>query len=241
MNETQWKTAITDDKDGAGRIRGYKIDSLIGGKSFTETAWLLIRGELPTADEAAVFDALLVAMADHGIAVPSVTAARIVASGGNPVNAAVAAGVLALGDAHGGAIEGCMRILASDRDASTIVADAKAAKTRIPGFGHKIFKDKDPRTVRLFEIARGRGVVGRYLDLVEEIGRILALPCNVDGAAAAILLTLGFPVEAGKAIFVIGRTAGIAAHVIEEKMREKPFRRLSEGSYSYDGPAPREL
>lgn len=241
MNEIQWKTAITDDKDGAGRIRGYKIDSLIGGKSFTETAWLLIRGELPSVDEAAVFDALLVAMADHGIAVPSVTAARIVASGGNPVNAAIAAGVLAAGDAHGGAIEGCMRVLASGRDAATIVSDAKTTKTRIPGFGHKIFKDKDPRTARLFEVARSRGFAGKFFDLAEEIGRTLALPTNVDGAAAAILLALGFPPEAGKAIFIIARTAGIAAHVIEEKMREKPFRRLPEGSYEYDGPPPRDL
>ncbi len=223
-----WKTAITDDKDGAGRIRGYAIDQLIGGRSFAETVWLLLRGELPDAKQAKLFEAILVAVADHGIAVPSVTAARIVASGGNSVNAAVAAGVLAAGDFHGGAIEGCMRMLASvvqapggaKEVAASIVDEMDSAGIRILGYGHKIF-EVDPRTTRLFAFARELGFGGRHMEIAEEIAKALSakkgrpLPLNVDGAIAALLSLMGFPAETGKAVFLIGRIAGICAHVVE--------------------------
>lgn len=250
--KTQWKTAITDDSDGAGRIRGYKIEELIGGRSFAEVAWLLLRGELPKKNEAEMFDAILVSTADHGIAVPSVSAARIVASGGNSLNAAAAAGILAAGDMHGSAIEGCMRVLEEGKDknpvsfAEALVTRALEKKMRIPGFGHKVLKN-DPRSARLFQMAKERGIGGNYLKLAEEVERLLGerkgkpLPLNVDGAIAAILLSLGFPPEAGNAAFLMGRIAGICSHVVEERQREKPFRRIDQGEYTYDGPAPRDL
>lgn len=252
MND--WKTAITDDKDGGGRIRGYKIEELIGGRSFAETAWLLLRGELPEPNQAKLFDAMLVAVADHGIAVPSATAARIVLSGGNSLNAAVAAGVLAAGDFHGGAIEGCMRMLASVSQApgepkevaSSVVDQMESQGVRILGFGHKIF-EVDPRTTRLFALARELGITGKHMEIAEEVARALSerkgrpLPLNVDGAIAALLGEMGFPPETGKAVFFMGRIAGICAHVVEERSREKPFRRLDEEEYHYDGPPPREL
>lgn len=250
----QWKTAITDDKDGGGRIRGYKIEELIGGRSFAETSWLLLRGELPEKNQAALFDAMLVAVADHGIAVPSATAARIVLSGGNSLNAAVAAGVLAAGDFHGGAIEGCMRMLAAAAQApgepkdiaASVVDQMEVAGVRILGYGHKIF-EIDPRTTRLFSLARELGVNGRAMKIAEAIAAALSekkgrpLPLNVDGAIAALLCEMGFPPETGKAVFLIGRIAGICAHVVEERSREKPFRRLGEEEYRYDGPPPRDL
>ena len=254
MSDIHWKTSITDDKDGGGRIRGYKIEELIGGRSFAETSWLLLRGELPEKNQAALFDAMLVAVADHGIAVPSATAARIVASGGNSVNAAVSAGVLAAGDCHGGAIEGCMRMLAAAAqapgDAKTVatevVEQTEAAGIRILGYGHKIF-EIDPRTTRLFALARELGINGKHMAIAEEVARALStrkgrpLPLNVDGAIAALLSEMGFPPETGKAVFLMGRIAGICAHVVEERNREKPFRRLGEEEYRYDGPPPRDL
>lgn len=252
--EINWKTAITDDRDGAGRIRGYKIEDLIDGRNFVETIWLLIKGELPEKNESALFNAILVAVADHGIAVPSITASRIVASGGNSTNTAIAAGILACGDSHGGAIEDCMKILEA---ASKISPDAKSAasviveeferkKSRLPGYGHKILQ-VDPRSAKLFSLARKLNIGEKYCALAETIEKELAkskdraLPINVDGAIAALLLAMGFPAEAGKAVFLIGRIAGISAHVIEEKIREKPFRRLQTDEYMYDGVPPREL
>lgn len=253
-DEIKWKTSITDDSDGGGRIRGYKIEDLISGKSFVETVWLLLRGELPSENENALFNAILIAVSDHGIAVPSVLAARVTCSGGNSINASIAAGVLACGDSHGGAIEGCMKIL---EEAAKISSEAKSAakiiveksetkNLRIPGYGHKILQN-DPRSAKLFYLARKLKIGEKYCELAEAISTELSarqgrtLPLNVDGAAAALLLSLGFPSEAGKAIFIIGRVAGISAHVLEEKQREKPFRRLGADEYTYDGVEPREL
>lgn len=252
--EINWKTAITDDKDGAGRIRGYKIEDLIGKKTFVETMWLLMRGELPTENETVLFNAILVAIADHGIAVPSITASRIVASGGNSINAAIAAGVLACGDSHGGAIENCMKMLEAALKmspdtklaASGIVEKFETENLRLPGYGHKILKS-DPRSAKLLSLARSLNIGEKYCELAKAIEAELAgrknraLPLNVDGAIAALLLAMNFPAEAGKAIFLIGRIAGISAHVIEEKVREKPFRRLQADEYAYDGVPPREL
>ena len=252
--EISWKTAITDDKDGAGRIRGYKIEDLIGEKSFIETVWLLIRGELPDKNETALFNAILVSIADHGIAVPSITASRIVASGGNSINAAIAAGVLACGDSHGGAIENCMKMLETASKtspdaksaASLIVEKFESEKLRLPGFGHKIFQT-DPRSAKLLSLARKLNIGEKYCELAEAIEAELAerkkraLPLNVDGAIAALLLSMNFPTESGKAIFLIGRIAGISAHTIEEKTREKPFRRLQADEYLYDGVPPRDI
>lgn len=252
--EINWKTAITDDRDGAGRIRGYKIEDLIGKKTFAETVWLLIRGELPAKNEAALFNAILVAVADHGIAVPSITAARIAASGGNSINAAIAAGVLACGDSHGGAIENSMRMMETalkispdvKSAASGIVEKFETENLRLPGYGHKILQS-DPRSAKLLSLARSLKIGEKSCELAEAIEAELAkrknraLPLNVDGAVAALLLAMGFPAEAGKAVFLIGRIAGISAHVIEEKIREKPFRRLQADEYAYDGVPPREL
>ncbi len=254
MNEIKWKTAITDDKDGAGRIRGYKIEDLIGGKSFVETIWLLMRGELPNENETTLFNAILVSAADHGIAVPSITASRIVASGGNSINTAIAAGILACGNSHGGAIEDCMKMLET---AGNMSPDAKSAaviiiekfeteKSRLPGYGHKVLQ-LDQRSDKLFSLARKLDIGKKYCELAEAIEKELTrrrgrpFPLNVDGAIAALLLAMNFPTEAGKAIFLISRIAGISAHTIEEKIREKPFRRLQNDEYEYDGPPPRDL
>lgn len=253
-NLIKWKTAITDDRDGAGRIRGYKIEDLIGGKNFVEIIWLLLRGELPKENEIALFNAILVSAADHGIAVPSITASRLVASGGNSLNVAVAAGILACGDSHGGAIENCMKMLEETEKmspdtklaASLIVEKFERENMRLPGYGHKILHD-DPRSAKLFALARKLDIGKKYCDLAEAIETKLAerkqrvLPLNVDGAIAALLLSLGFPASAGRAIFLISRITGISAHVIEEKNREKPFRRLDGAEYAYDGVPPREL
>ena len=110
VKQKDWKTSITSNKEGEILVRGYNIDSLIGNLTFAQTAFLVLKGELPNEKEAKMMDAILVSCVDAGIAPPSVVAARTVFSGGNPLNAAVAAGVLTLGDAHGGAIEQCAKM-----------------------------------------------------------------------------------------------------------------------------------
>lgn len=247
MNEPIWKTAITDDRaDGGGRIRGYALTELIGGRSMAEVTWLLLRGELPTANQAKMLDALIVASSDHGVAVPSAVAARTAASGGATMSASVAAGLLAIGPHHGGAIELAMRQLSSGSGKDTVESTLKEGK-RMAGFGHRVYTDEDPRATRLLQLATDLGIAGDACGRAKEVEDALLdakakkFPLNIDGALAAILLDLGFPPELGNGIFVIGRTLGLVAHVAEEAAREKPFRRTPEDQVTYDGLAPRSL
>ena len=84
---------------------------MIDQVSFTDAIWLELKGELPTEKERAMLDAILISTIDNGMGPPSVTNARNSASAGNPMQAAVAAGVLGVGEFHGGAIEECARLL----------------------------------------------------------------------------------------------------------------------------------
>src|SRR5580765_3437582 len=112
-----WRTAIaTSDKTHLW-IRGYDVTALMTRSGFTETIFLLHRGRLPTAGETRLLDAILVAVADHGAGAPSCAAARLAASGNRQsLSAAVAAGVLTIGDEHGGAGAGCMALIAEGVD-----------------------------------------------------------------------------------------------------------------------------
>ncbi|HEY81226.1 MAG TPA: citryl-CoA lyase [Anaerolineae bacterium] len=255
MTEARWRTAITDHVAHEPYLRGYRLVDLIGRYSFAEVAYLTLKGELPTPAAARMMDAMFVAVVDHGVAVPSVVADRMVISGGNPLHVGVAAGVLTFGEAHGGAIETAARILqataAQEGDvaalARTRVAQARANKERLAGFGHRYYKERDPRTARMFEIAREVNFYGRHCALAEAMAAELkaqtgrALVLNVDGAIAAIISDMGFDWRLGKGFFIIGRVVGLVAHGFEEITRERPFRRLGAQDTAYDGPPPRAL
>ncbi|MBI5635849.1 citryl-CoA lyase [Candidatus Micrarchaeota archaeon] len=246
--EQGWKTAVSKSSEQETLIRGYSIEELVGKKSFAETVYLILKGELPSKAEAVLIDAMLVSCVDHGINVPSVTAARIVLSAGNSFNTAVGAGILAIGEFHGGAIEQSAKFLSENREksAADAVKQMRAEKKRIPGFGHKIYTS-DPRTKRMLEIARENKFWGKTIDFALQVEKELEkqsgkkLCLNVDGCIAALITEMGFDYRAGKAFFIIARSAGICAHVLEEWQREKPFRRLDESETVYDGKAKREL
>jgi citrate synthase len=253
MTEDKPKTGISNISPGEIRVRGYNIVDLMGRKSFAEVAYLVLKGNLPTEAEGRMMDAILTSSVDHGITPPSVLAARTVMSGGNPLNAAVAGGILTIGDVHGGAIEQCARLLqewgAKDGDpdeiAGELLADLKSKKQRMPGFGHRLHKT-DPRTVRLFELAKEFDFSGRHQTLARAIEKLFAdqgksLPINVDGAIAAVISDMGFDWRLGKGFFIISRTVGLIAQANEEKTREKPMRNLGISGYIYDGPPPQKL
>jgi citrate synthase len=250
-----WRTAIAQTDETSIRLRGYDITGLMRRTTFAGTVFLLHRGRLPTVDEARLLDAILIGVADHGAGAPSCAASRLVASGNRQsLSAAVAAGVLAIGDEHGGAGEACMELIAAvvrrTRDGATAAEAAAAAVQnlrqsgqRVPGLGHR-HHSTDPRVDVLFSMAREAGVAGEGIAAVvalESAARelIKPLPLNIDGALAAILHDLGFPPPAGKLIFMIGRVAGLTAEVAEEHSREKPMRiRIP---VEYDGEGPRDI
>jgi citrate synthase len=115
----------------------------------------------------------------------------------------------------------------------------------MPGFGHR-YHTKDPRTARLFELAREAGVDGVHMKAARAVEKSFAdakkaLPINVDGAIGAILADLGMNPAAFNGIFMIARTPGLVAHVIEEQSREKPMRRIDPVNHGYDGPPTRSV
>lgn len=257
MTDLSWKTSITEIKPNEVRLRGYRIDELMGSISFAEAVYLAYKSELPSADVARMMNAILVSSIDHGASPPSALAARTVASTGAPLNAAVAAGILSINRHHGGAIQGCMKILqigidrvhqsreTVDKIAADLVAEYKSSGKRIAGLGHRIHTD-DPRTAKLFQLAQDLGISGEGVQMITAIQSSLAdagkaLPINVDGAIAAVLLDLDIPSELANAMFFIARVPGLILQAHEEQTRERPMRRIHPTEISYDGPAPRSL
>lgn len=251
-----WRTSIVQAKDGSIRLRGYDITQLMTRASFVDSVFLLHRERLPNGHERRLLDAVLTSVVDHGSGAPSCATARLAASGNREsLSAAIAAGILAIGDDHGGAGEACMEMIAEgvaqaknqsidlQESARRLASAARATKRRLPGLGHRVHST-DPRTEVLFSMAREEGVAGdgvRFMEAMDAAVReiIKPLPINIDGALAAILYDLGFPPAAGKLIFIVGRVAGLTAEVAEEYTREKPMR--IRVPVEYDGVPPREL
>lgn len=237
-----WRTGIVRADASSIRVRGYDVLDLSARASFTDLICLLHRGRLPSDGERRLLDMILIGGADHGAGAPSCAAARISATGNRQsMSANVAAGLLAMGDEHGGAGAGCMGLIAAglerarresisiEESAYHTVADAKKAGARIPGFGHRVHTDVDPRVEPMFATARRVGVAGDGVRFVEALAPAVAeqikpLPINIDGALAALLHDMGFKPSAGMLIFLISRVAGITAEVAEEYERERPMR-----------------
>jgi citrate synthase len=257
MSDLSWKTAITDIQPNQVRLRGYRIDELMGEITFAQGIYLALRGELPSPEEGRLIDAMLVSSIDHGATPPSALTAHTVASTGAPLNAAVAAGVLSINKHHGGAIFDCMGVLKQvisaaeksgqsiETQADLLIDEFKAQKKRIAGLGHRIHTN-DPRTARLFAMAEEAGISGSGVQAMRALAdgydrRGKNLPINVDGAIAALLVDLDMPQELANAFFIMARVPGLVAHVYEEQTRQRPMRRIHPTDHSYDGPPPRDL
>ena len=251
-------TAISTSNSETILVRGRDLSTgLIGHVGFTEHFWLLLTGELPTDTQRRVLDATLVAIAEHGL-VPSVQAARMtLAAAPEALQGAVAAGILGCGSVVLGSSEAAGRFLADidariaagadeTHAAMEVVREYKAARRAIPGYGHPLHKEFDPRVRRLFEVAAEAGARGRHVGIArrveallpELIGKPLAL--NVSGAIPAVLLDAGYPLQALKGVPILARTAGLIAHLLEEQQRPIGFVLSHAGAQAigYDGDAP---
>src|SRR5438874_5410199 len=211
-------------------VRGYDLtEELIGKVSLGDVAFLELKERLPTPQESVMFNALLVTLVEHGLT-PSTIAARLTYFGApEALQAAVAAGLLGMGDRFGGSIEQAARTLQEapstgdpDTIARDIVESHKASKRIIPGLGHPVPKPADPRTTRLFELADQHGFSGRHVQLMEliaeEATRAYAreLPVNATGAIAAIASEMEFPWRVTRGLAVMARAIGLVAHLQEE-------------------------
>ncbi|PBB95758.1 citryl-CoA lyase [Mesorhizobium sp. WSM3862] len=249
--EEWWRTGIIEMQPGVIRLHGYQIQDLIGRVSFPAMIWLMLRGELPGDDQAALLGIALGAAVDHGPQAPSIAIARMAATCGVGINNAMASAINVLGDVHGGAGEQALSFygnIAAAMDGGASLAEAVSArldrffaeeKGYVPGLGHR-FHPIDPRAPRLIELTRdfaGRGVVsGRFADIAEAIEAEVAtrkgktIPLNIDGATAVIYGELGFPPPLTRGLFVLSRSVGILAHAWEQ----------SQESDRNKGPLPKE-
>jgi citrate synthase len=225
----------------------------MGRLSFTEYFHLLLTGEEPTEEQRFFLDVLLVSIAEHGMMPTNVAARMTLAADPDSLQGAVAAGILGAGPVVLGTSEECARLLeqaqrevASGRDPATgageLARRIHASGGKVPGFGHPVHRPVDPRAERILELADARGVSGPHLllarclrDAVTEVwGKPLTL--NVSMPIAAVLLDLGFPSAAVKAVPILARTAGLLAHLAEEQERPLGFlmARAAEDAVEYE-------
>ncbi len=180
-----WTTAIIDIEPGKIGLRGRPIQELIGAATFTDTIWLMLRGELPSAAHRALLDAALTASVDHGPHAPSIAIARMAVTCGVDLNSAMSSAIGVLGDVHGGAGQHCMELLervrerrAGSASLATAVDDVLESFVAehgkfIPGFGHR-FHPVDPRCEPLLGLVERTAAAGGVSGEFAAIGRALA-------------------------------------------------------------------
>src|SRR5438094_1004793 len=147
MSEPFWKTSLSAVAPNKILIRGYRVEDLMAHCSFGDMIYLTFKGDLPAGNEGRMIEMIVVSSTDHSFLAPSIDATRFVASGGVPLQASVAAGIISLGDHHGGAIEQCARLLQESvpagRSASQVISDCRERRRRIPAVRHHSH-DRDP-------------------------------------------------------------------------------------------------
>ncbi|WP_436534320.1 citryl-CoA lyase [Actinoplanes sp. HUAS TT8] len=225
-----WGTAVSRIEPDRIELRGIPVQDLIGTTGFGAMIWLMLRGSRPSAEQARLLEAALVAGVDHGPHAPSIAVARIAATCGVGINNAMASAINTLGDSHGGAGQQCVELLREIVDSGTPAAEVVAAwQARgiryLPGFGHR-FHTRDPRRdplLALVDRAVTAGTVSgefvaaaRAVEAVLNRGRHRPVPMNIDGATAVIYAELGFPPELARGLFVLSRSVGVLAHAWEE-------------------------
>jgi citrate synthase len=213
-------------------VRGRDLTGdLMGRLSFTEYFHLLLTGDEPTEDQRFFLDLLLVSSAEHGLMPTNVAARMTLAADPESLQGAVAAGILGAGPVVLGTSEECARLLVetarSGREVGDVARELHDAGRKVPGFGHPVHRPVDPRAERILELADARGVSGRHVALAHAFRDAVAetwgkpLPMNVAMPIAAVMLDLGFSADVVKSVPILARTAGLLAHLAEE--RENPL------------------
>ena len=253
MTQPTIATAIATHSQDSITIRGVNlVEDLIGQLTFTEMAFFQIRGRRPTAMETKIWDMVLVTLMEHGFT-PSVIATRMIAmSSPEASQAAVAAGLLAVGSQFVGTTEQAAELIealladpAGVEVAARQTAESYRAERRaLPGFGHHLHRPDDPRTPKLFAVAREAGVPGHHIDALQALsaavdavyGRHITI--NATGAIAAILSEIGTPPTLMRGLSLISRAAGLVGHVEEERIRPvgRALWDLVEHGVAYVGP-----
>ncbi len=192
--------------------------------SFTEMIFEILTERKPSEAEIKLLNLILDLSADHGPNAPSAVATIESAKNGKTMGEAVGDGMAQIGDRHGGAggplMEILYRVQGTGERVQVVVKEYLQAGKRIPGMGHRVYKDLDPRAQLIMKTALENGVGEEYVKMVNEVRDELeaqsgkSLPVNIDGAIAAVFCGMGLKPEHGIAIFIIARAPGLCAHFI---------------------------
>jgi citrate synthase len=237
MAET-YRTGIGKSELDSITLLGHDLaDELLGKISFGELAYWLITKQKPTAGQLAMFEAVLVALADHGFTPTAITARLTLLSAPDSIQGALAAGLLGGGSRFLGVTEDSANFLHKaladldklptteqewDEVATKVVANTKASGRFVPGLGHPVHKTGDPRTPVMFQLARDHGVFGSHLALFAAIGRAhpavlgKTLPLNGAGVCGAVLADIDVPLGVVRGVALLARCAGLIGHLVEE-------------------------
>ncbi|MCA2213091.1 citryl-CoA lyase [Jidongwangia harbinensis] len=237
--ELNFPTSLGTSDEKQIRLLGQDLAAdLMGKVGFGELAYWLVAGRRPSPGETRVFEAVLVALADHGFTPTAIAARLTYLSAPESLQGALAAGLLGGGSRFLGVTEDCGRFLAEtlrdvpelptdddgwDAVAREAVTTARAAKRFVPGLGHPVHKVQDPRTPVLIGIAEEEGLRGPHLRLFEAIGRVhpeilrRTLPLNGAGVCGAALADLGLPIALLRGFALLARAAGLLGHLAEER------------------------
>lgn len=212
-------------------------DELLGKISFGELAYWVMTKRRPTPGQIAMFEAVLVALADHGFTPTAITARLTLLSAPDSIQGALASGLLGGGSRFLGVTEDSANFLhaalaeldgvptndaAWDDVAVKVVSSARAAGRFVPGLGHPVHKSGDPRTPVMFRLAREHGVFGPHLELFAAIGRAHStvlgktLPLNGAGVCGAVLADIDVPLGVVRGVALLARCAGLIGHLAEE-------------------------
>ena len=241
MTPGAYPTGIgTSDADRISLLGHDLADELLGRIGFGELAYWLATKRRPTPGQLRVFETVLVALADHGYTPTAIAARMTYYSAPDSLQGAIAAGLLGGGSRFLGVTEDTGLFLHGvvtgledtagltpedwDRVARDAISATRAAGDRVPGIGHPVHKEADPRTPVILAVAREAGVYGPHLALFEAVGRVhpeilgRTLPLNGAGVAGAALADAGLPVDLLRGFALLARTAGLIGHLAEERL-----------------------
>lgn len=197
--------------------------------SFSNLIFELLSEQKPSPDQSKIFELILNLSIDHGPETPSALKVVEAVQKGESISKAVAEGIAQINETHGGAIEPMMEILYQLHDhqlqdrtevVQNIVAQNTKEGKRLPGFGHRIYKDLDPRAQLILTKLKEAGLGEEYLKIISELQAELAkqksktLPINIDGAIALALCSFGWSPKLGKAVFIVARTPGLCGQYL---------------------------
>jgi citrate synthase len=240
QDEPAFRTSIGASTPDTITVLGHDLaGELMGNVSFGELAMWLVIQRRPERGQVRVFEAVLVALADHGFTPTAIASRLTYLSAPESVQGAIAAGLLGGGSRFLGVTEDAARFLAASLDGQPVPADdagfddmalaavrrAREDGTFVPGLGHPVHKITDPRTPALLRIADEEGLRGPHLRLFEAIGRVhpqvlgRTLPLNGAGTCGAALADLGLPAGLLRGFALLARTAGLLGHLAEEQRR----------------------